>query len=100
MGAIFAIFFLALLLRTLLWVRAIFESKWASYWYETFSRHGSDIAGKGKQSVSRSVRPFRMQVEVPRMLLVFVTAALGYALMLITMTFVVVSTQVECYLPR
>lgn len=34
--------------------------------------------------------PFRMQVEVPRMLLVFVTLVLGYALMLITMTYVVV----------
>lgn len=31
-----------------------------------------------------------MQVEVPRMLLVFVTLVLGYALMLITMTYVVV----------
>lgn len=41
------------------------------------------------------IPPFRMQVEVPRMLLVFITVILGYALMLITMTFVVVRRLFE-----
>lgn len=39
---------------------------------------------------AESSAPFRMQVEVPRALLVFVTVILAYALMLITMTYVVV----------
>ncbi|CCG83622.1 putative Ctr copper transporter [Taphrina deformans PYCC 5710] len=106
-GAWFAIFFWAILFRALIWMRSVFETRWAARWYRKYemrpvqSRTDSDSINaidkleEKRSALSSSQRqlqthaPFRLQVEVPRMLLVFVTVILGYSLMLITMTYVV-----------
>lgn len=104
-GSWFAIFFLAVLFRTLLFARSRFETVWAAHWYgrraDASQSYGSSIRKPSASEEEIPIRrantsaitspPFRMQVEIPRTLLVFVTVILGYALMLITMTFVVVS---------
>lgn len=94
-------------------MRSIFETRWAAYWYGKYGLNAllvhdqnESIDGvdkveekKTRTSIARlnkrtsNYAPFRMQVEVPRMLLVFVTVIMGYVLMLIVMTYVVVRTS-------
>lgn len=86
-GAICAIIAIAVLFSAMLALRNIFERTWAVYWYDkmSFVYMNPETTTQWTQSA-----PFRMQVEIPRMLITFVTVALGYALMLIVMTYVVV----------
>lgn len=94
LGAWFAIFFLSMFFRFLLWIRVYYEKTCACSYYRR-ANHPSEVK-KSSSSIEPAQRcaaqppPFLLQVEVPRMLLIFTTVVLGYALMLIAMTYVVV----------
>jgi hypothetical protein len=108
-GAIFAIFFLTILFRGLLYLRSYLEkTRWTPAPARVMTRLQEDdsdvelrnIDGEEplkehqiRPSHRRRLRaqPWNWERECGRFALTVVTSALGYAVMLITMTFVVVS---------
>ena len=112
MGAFFAILCLAIVFRALLWLRSMLDS-WATRCYnvsapdvQATTKVGesdekvSNASSDAKVTNSTSVSAFQIQVEAPRLLLIFAIAVMGYALMLITMTYVVVRTSSICFDPE
>ena len=89
-----AIFLLAVVHRGLVWLRAHLE---ATRWTHP-GGSGSNGGGSSSKEVlhgdgrgaARLVQPFSLRRDAGRMAMAFVTAAVGYALMLIVMSFVVV----------
>lgn len=87
------IFFISVLYRGLAFLKTYLE---ATYWSPQTTTTSDDSSSNSgdfilKQQKPRYVQPFSLQRDGGRALLAFVTATVGYALMLVVMSFVVVS---------
>ena len=89
-----AIFLLAVTHRGLVWLRAHLETtRWAhpgGSGSTSGSISGKEVLHDDGRGAALLVQPFSMRRDAGRMAMAFVTAIVGYALMLIVMSFVVV----------